>query len=193
MRRHTVDIIVSTLGLLLAAVLVVAGGLLAWAHSFIGTQVHSQLAAQQVYFPPAGSSALASPEIAPYLDRYAGQQLTTGPQAKAYADHFIAVHLSEMTGGKTYAQVSAEVMANPGNAKLAQLQQTVFMGTTLRGMLLNAYAFATMGTIAGYAAIVSFLGAIGFAILSVLGFVHARRVAPDFVSLEAKAPAKVEV
>ena len=32
----------------------------------------------------------------PSVSQYAGQQLLTGPQAEACADHFIAIHLSEM-------------------------------------------------------------------------------------------------
>src|SRR5215467_15712588 len=104
MRRRTFDIIVSAVGGLLTIVLVVAGALLLWGYNFANDSVRQQLVAQQIYFPPAGSPALASPQIGPYLDRYAGQQLTTGAQAEAYADHFIAVHLQEVAGGKTYAQ-----------------------------------------------------------------------------------------
>jgi hypothetical protein len=52
----------------------------------------------------------------------------------------------------------------------------VFKGTTLRGMLLNAYAFWQMGVIALWAAIVAFIGAGLMLILSVLGFIHFRRV-----------------
>jgi len=50
---------------------------------------------------------------------YAGQQLTTGEQAQVYANNFIGVHLKEVAGGKTYAQVSAEAMATPTNTKRA--------------------------------------------------------------------------
>lgn len=63
---------------------------------------------QKIYFPPKGSPALAPPEIGRHLDQYAGQQLVNGAQAKAYADHFIAVHLNEAAGGKTYAQISSQ-------------------------------------------------------------------------------------
>src|SRR5689334_22363456 len=108
MRRRTFDIIVTAVGGLLTLLLVVAGGLLLWGHTFVESSVHDHLAEQQIYFPPKGSPALASPQIGPYLDRYAGQQLVTGEQAKAYADHFIAVHLDEVAGGRTYAQVSTE-------------------------------------------------------------------------------------
>jgi hypothetical protein len=175
MRRRTFDALLASAGLILAAVLVAAGGLLTWAHSFVTSQVSEQLSAQQIYFPPKGE-ATASPKIGPYLNQYAGQQLTTGIQAKAYADHFIAVHIEEMTGGQTYAQLSAKAMANPDDQKLAGLVATVFKGETLRGLLLNSYAFWQMGTIALYGAIASFIGAALMAVLSLLGFAHLRRV-----------------
>ncbi len=175
MRRRTFDALMASAGLILAAVLVAAGGLLTWAHSFVSDQVTTQLAAQQIYFPPKGSDALAAKEIGPYLNQYAGQQLTTGTQAKAYADHFIAVHIEEMTGGQTYAELSSKAMANPDDAKLQGLVATVFKGETLRGLLLNAYAFSTMGTIALYGAIASFIGAGLMLVLSLLGFAHLRR------------------
>jgi hypothetical protein len=57
----------------------------------------------------------------PAVSQYAGQQLLTGQQAEAYADHSIAVHVADMTGGKTYAQVPAEAMAQPNNAQLQSL------------------------------------------------------------------------
>jgi hypothetical protein len=157
-------------------VLIVGGVLLMWGYNFANTNVHNQLAAQQIYFPAAGSQALASPQIGPYLNQYAGQQLTTGAQAEAYADHFIAVHLSEVAGGKTYAQVSALAQADPTNTALQAQVNTLFKGETLRGMLLNAYAFWQLGQIALYSAIVVFAGAFLMLILTVLGFLHLRRV-----------------
>lgn len=182
MRRKTFDAILTAGGLVLAVVLLVAGGLLTWGHTFVRDQVRTQLAAEKIYIPAAGSSALASPEIGPYLDQYAGQQLLTGAQAKAYADHFIAVHLKEMTGGKTYAELSTASQANPTDTKLAGTVQTVFRGETLRGLLLNAYAFDTMGRIAGIAAIASFSGAGVMLVLSALGLLHLRRT-PDGAEL----------
>jgi len=176
MRRRTFDIIVSAVGGLLTIVLVVAGGLLMWGYSFANNSVRDQLVAQQIYFPPAGSQALASPEIGPYLNQYAGQQLTTGAQAEAYADHFIAVHLSEVAGGQTYAQVSSKAQADPGNAQLQGQVATLFKGETLRGMLLNAYAFWKLGQIALYSAMFAFAGAAVMLVLTVLGFWHLRRV-----------------
>jgi hypothetical protein len=139
--------------------------------------VHTQLAAQQIFFPPAGSPAIKAPEFAA-MRQYAGQQMTTGAQVEVYADHFIANHLKVIGGGKTYAQLSAESLAQPKNAGLAAQVQTVFRGETLRGLLLNAYAFGTMGMIAGIAAIATFIAALVMLILGGLGLAHARRVSP---------------
>jgi hypothetical protein len=177
MRRRTFDGLMATAGLVLAAVLLVAGGLLSFAHTFVSDQVREQLVAQKIFFPPAGE-AIADPAIKPYLSQYAGQQLTTGPQAKAYADHFIAVHIKEMSGNRSYSELSAASRAAPNDTELAGLVNTVFKGETLRGLLLNAYAFDTMGRIAFYASIASFIGAGFMLLLALLGFAHLRRTDP---------------
>ncbi len=174
MKRRTFDILMATAGLFLAVTLIAAGGLLTWAHTFIGNEVHTQLAAQQIYFPANNSPAIKAPEFAA-MHQYAGQQLTTGAQAEVYADHFIANHLKVIGGGKTYAQLSAEAIAQPKNAVLAAQVNTVFKGETLRGLLLNAYAFGTMGTIAGIAAIAAYIAGAVMLILAGLGLMHARR------------------
>ena len=177
MKRRTFDILVAVGGLFLAVTLIFAGGMLTWAHSFIGNEVHTQLAAQQIFFPAANSKAVAAPEFAA-MRQYGGQQLTTGAQAEVYADHFIANHLKAIGGGKTYAQLSAEAIAQPKNTVLAGEVATVFKGETLRGLLLNAYAFGTMGTIAGIAAIAAFIAGAVMLVLSGLGLMHARRTSP---------------
>src|SRR5580693_6214453 len=174
MRRRTFDILVSVAGLFLAVTLIVSGLLLTWAHNFIGNEVRTQLAAQQIVFPANNSPAIKAPEFAA-MHQYAGQLMTTGAQAEVYADHFIANHLKVIGGGKTYAQLSAQSLAQPGNAKLALQVNTVFKGETLRGLLLNAYAFGTMGMIAGIAAIAAFIAAAVMLVLGGLGLMHARR------------------
>jgi hypothetical protein len=179
MRRKSFDTLVSAAGLVMAAVLLTASGLLFWAHSFISDHVRTQLVAQTIFFPPAGSDALKDPAVGPYLNTSAGQQLTTGDQAKAFADHFIAVHLKESTGGKTYSELSTLSRANPKDEALAGLVQTSFRGETLRGMLLNAYAFGTMATVAFVAAWVAIGTGAALLILAALGFVHARRTPAD--------------
>jgi hypothetical protein len=190
MRRRTFDTLVSVGGLVLAFVLIVAGALLTWSALFINNQVHDNLAAQKITFPAASSDAIKAPEFAA-MKQYAGQQLTTGDQAEVYADHFIANHLKEIAGGKTYSEVSAAAMADPNNAQLQGQVATLFKGETLRGLLLNAYAFGKMGTIAGIAAVVAFVTAGVLLVLSVLGFAHARRTAPE-IQLGAHHPAPVE-
>ena len=179
MRRRTFDALMVAAGTALAIILLVAGGLLMWGSAYTSNNVRNQLAAQQIYFPAKGSPELASPKIGPYLNQYAGQQLLTGQQAQAYADHFIAVHVAKMTGGKTYAQLSAASLANPSNTKLATLTNTVFKGETLRGLLLNAYAFWKMSQLMLIGAIVAFAGAGLLLILAVLGMVHLRRTRPE--------------
>jgi hypothetical protein len=183
--RATLDKLISWAGLLLVAVLLVAGGLATWASSFIGNEVHDQFAAQHITMPTTktGLAELPSADRAA-LEKYAGQQLTTGPQAKAYANHYIAVHMKEAAAGKTYSEVSGQYLQQCSDPKqaatqacqdLGGLRQTMFMGDTLRGLLLYGYAFATVGTIAGYAAIVAFVAAGGLLLLAGLGFWHSRR------------------
>jgi hypothetical protein len=181
MRRRTFDALVSAAGLVLAAVLLIGGGLLLWGHSFVTNEVHSQLAAQKIVFPTAGSPELKAlpASDAAAMSQYAGQLMTTGAQAETYADHFIGVHLVKIGGGKTYSQLSAASLAQPKNAALAGQVQTVFRGETLRGMLLNAYGFWKMGQIMFLGAIVAFAAAAVMLILSILGFVHMGRAAPE--------------
>jgi hypothetical protein len=62
------------------------------------------------------------------MTKYAGQQLTTGARTEMYANHFIAVHLKEIGGGKTYSRLSAESQANPGNTALKAQVDTIFRG-----------------------------------------------------------------
>ena len=177
MRRRTFDFLASGVGVLLAIVLLVAGGLLLYGYNFVNDQVTQQLTEQQITFPAADSAAIKAlpPDDAAAMKVYAGQLMTNGAQAKTYADHFIAVHLKEIGGGKTYSQLSAEALANPTDQKLAAQADTVFKGTTLRGLLLNAYAFWQIGQIALIAAIVAFVAGAILLILSGLGFWHLRR------------------
>jgi hypothetical protein len=181
MRRRTFDAIVTAAGLVIAAVLVVAGGLLVWGHSFVTNEVHTQLAAQKIFFPASNNPAITSLPKADgtAMSKYAGQLMTTGAQAETYADHFIAVHLKEIGGGQTYSQLSAKALANPKNAALAAQVQTIFRGETLRGLLLNAYGYWEIGQIMLWSAFIAFAAGALMALFSVFGFVHLRRTAPE--------------
>jgi hypothetical protein len=191
MRRRTFDALATTVGLVLAVVLLAAGGLLMWGHSFVTGEVHSQLAAQKIVFPANGSPAIKAPEFAA-MHQYAGQLMTTGAQAEVYADHFIANHLKVIGGSQTYAQLSGKALAEPKNVALAGQVDAMFKGTMLRGSLLNAYAFWKMGQIALWAAIVAFAGAAILLLMSIAGYAHLRRVSPGaevFSHITQKHPA----
>jgi hypothetical protein len=187
MRRKTLDALLASTGAVIALVLLAAGGLLTWTNSYIDSQVSDQLTMQDITMP--AKDALETEAQHDALDQYAGQRMSDGDQAKAFADHYILVHMNASSDGRTYEEVSGEFLAKTGadpefaateeGQQLAQLRQSLFMGNTLRGLLLNAYAFDTMGEIAGYAAWASFGGAAVLLVLTGAGFVHMRRTPED--------------
>ena len=180
--------------------LLIAGGLLLWGSAYVHNTVQGQLAAQQITFPPAAAFAHAkagseiTPNMIPSVSQYAGQQLLTGQQAEAYADHFIAQHITDMSGGKTYSQLSAASLAQPNNTQLTGLVATVFKGETLRSMLLNAYGWWKVSQITYIAALVSFgLGTIA-ALTAGIAFATGRRTktaAEVLPQAGAESPVKV--
>ena len=178
MNRSVLDRLVSAVGLIVGIVLLAASGLLFYAHNYVHNQVSDQLTQQQIAFPAAGSKGLESLPAADKaaMAQYAGQTMTTGAQAQTFADHYIKVHLAEVAGGQTYSQVSGKALADPTNTQLAGQVQTLFRGETLRGLLLNAYAFDTMATVALWAAWISLVAGIALIALAILGWVHAGRV-----------------
>jgi hypothetical protein len=157
-------------GFALAAILLAAGGMLLWGSAYVHNTVQGQLSAQQIFFPPKAAFAHPkagteiTPSMIPSVSQYAGQQLVTGQQAQSYADNFIAVHIANMTGGQTYAQLSGKALADPNNTKLAGEVATVFKGETLRAILLNAYGWWKVSQITYIAA----LGAFGLGGLSLI-------------------------
>jgi hypothetical protein len=193
--RSAFDKLISFTGLALVAVLITAGGLLTWANTFIGDQVHDQLTMQGITMPEGDAVASLPQADQDALKPFAGSALDTGPEAKAFSDHYILAHMNassmELAGEVLpYAAVSgkarelgAAVAENP-NATQAEideaaewgaLKQSLLDGNTLRGLLLYGYAFATIGTIAGIAAFVSFGAAGLLLVLVLLGLYHARR------------------
>ena len=192
MRRRAFDILASGVGLVVVVVLVVAGALMLWGNNYVNSNVHNQLAEQQIFFPSKAAFAhpVAGTEITaamiPSVSQYAGQELLTGAQAEAWADHFIAIHLSEMPYRGVYSKISTAARAAPKNTQLAALEQTSFQGTTLRGLLLEAYGFSQMGTVLLWGAIASFILAFVMLMLVGLGFRHARRTPPDVELLAPK-------
>lgn len=142
---------------ILTVALGAAGGLLLFGSNFGLDMVHSQLAAQNIVFPAAGTPAL-DPAKYPSLQQYAGQRVDSGPKAKAYANQYIDEHLSAVAGAKTYAQVSALAQQNPDDAALTAQVATLFKGETLRGLLLYAWGWSVVSTMAFYAGIAALIG-----------------------------------
>jgi hypothetical protein len=181
-------------GFVLAAILLAAGGLLLWGSTYTHNMVHNQLAAQQIYFPPKAAFAHPqaggeiTPSMIPSVSQYAGQQLVTGQQAQSYADNFIAVHITNMTGGKTYAQLSAAALAQPDNTKLAGEVATVFKGETLRAILLNAFGWWKVSQITYIAALIAF-GLGGLTLLaSLFGLTIGRKDEITHEAIPAEGP-----
>jgi hypothetical protein len=192
MKRRTLDLTLATVGLVMAVVLAIASALLLFAANFTNTTITDQLSAQRITFGPAESMPAAE-----YGDlaQYAGQQVTTGVQAKAYSD-YIAVHLDNMADGQTYSQVSGAWIASAENPAdrdpaLGQLRQTMFMGETLRGLLLNVYAFSIFGTVAFIAGWVALVAALVMVGLAIYGFMHAHKL-HKVELLEAPAIEKID-
>jgi hypothetical protein len=122
-------------GLIVLGIVSIVGG------SYDHEVVHNQLGPQKITFP--------KPAEYPDLKKYEGQQVLTGTQAKAYAEDQIGVDMNKVAGGKTYSQVSDEWIAGGmKNEKLAGERTTLFMGETLKGLLLNAWGWAQIGSIA---------------------------------------------
>ena len=189
MKRRTFDKLVSYVGLGLAVLLFVFGGLLNFGAGFANDSVKTQLENQNISFPVEEAMPAATKS---QLAHWAGMQVTTGEMAKDYSDLYIWEHMkgaSTAVMGKaaTYSEVSGAYMKLSGTPgadvaqiqKLGELRNTLFMGNTLRGMLLQAYAFGTLGVISGYAALASFIAGLLFLLLAIAGLMHIRRTPED--------------
>jgi len=185
MRRKTFDKIVTFVGFGLSAFLLVLAGLLNWGATFAQDSVKSQLENQNISFPAAEAMP---PSTKDQLSKWAGMQVTTGEMARDYSDLYIWEHMKGASKAgigreSTYSEVSGMYLgaAKGGKAspeeigKLGELRQTLFMGNTLRGLLLEEYAFGTLGNIAAIAALASLAGGILLLLLSIAGIVHIRR------------------
>ena len=177
--RKTIDTVFILLGSALAALLLVVGGLAWYGYNFATNSVRTELAQQKVFFPEKGSPAIAALPQADQeeVNKYAGQQLLDGQQAKVYANNYINVHLQKIANGKTYAEVSTEAQKDPTNTTLQAQKTSLFQGETLRGLLLGSgYAYWTFGMIAKYAAIAAFVGAGVMVLLVGAGIRHAAKL-----------------
>jgi hypothetical protein len=171
----------------------VAGALLLWGSNFAAGSVDDELSSQNITFPPA--EALTEEGRTDLLE-FAGQDVNTGDEAEAYAS-FINGHLQEIADGATYADlgtpereattaVEEATASGADEATVAELEaeaaaisgqrNSLFKGETLRGLLLTAYAWATVGRIAGIAAFAAFAAGALMLVLVVLGIRHHHKV-----------------
>jgi hypothetical protein len=192
-KRRTIDAVLIGVGLIVAVVLATSGGLLTWGSNFSNDYVGDELSSQNITFPTA--EALTTDGRIDLLD-FAGEQLTTGSGAQAYAS-YINGHLEKIADGATYADLgpperaartAVQTAKDAGESQpaidalqatatgLTEQRNTLFKGETLRGLLLSAYAWSTVGRIAGIAAIGAFIAAALMLVLVALGIVHHRRL-----------------
>jgi hypothetical protein len=192
MNRKTWDRIVSASAAVIAVAMIVLGAFAIYGGNFGRDNVQTRLEPQHIVFPPL--SAMTAEEKTS-VGAFAGQQVTTGNQAEAFS-RYIAGHLEAVNDGKTYSETSAaarvEGLAPDVAAELQGKADTLFKGETLRSMLLNAYGWWTIATIAlfvGYAMVAMGLLLAG---LAALGFRHAKRAAAA-TTIDAPATADGKV
>jgi hypothetical protein len=189
MKRRTFDKLVSYVGLGLALLLFIFAGLLNFGGGFASENVRSQLANQNIAFPIEAGLPVNTKD---QLLKWAGMQVVSGEMARDYSDLYILEHMNAssaavMGNPATYSEVSSAYLTAQRSSgtdpaqlqKLSDLRDSLFMGNTLRGMLLQAYAFGMMGVIAGYAAIASLVGGLVFLLLAIAGLMHIRRTPED--------------
>ncbi len=182
--------------------------------AFTTNQIKDELTAQQIYFPAQDQvktgGALDPAEFPQEIRDQAGNQVTDGNQARIYANDFIAIHLQKVAKGDTYASIGPKISAlqaqqavlakdDPQYAALGKQiatmqgqRDTLFKGEALRGNLLNAYGWWTVGTYTIYAAwglLIAAIGVLGALLFEI--FVAYRKPARVVVPKNTAAAAKV--
>lgn len=195
MDRSLIDRLISWTGAVLAVSLLALGGAAIYGGSFALDNVRDRLEPQNISFSPASEMSAEEKAI---VGDFGGQKVDTGTEAEAYS-RYIGLHLSDIGGGKTYAELGGPLFALEAQIEeataagentaameeeLAGLQaqrDTVFKGETLRAILLNAYGWWTVGQITFFAGIGMVIAGLILAVLVALGFRHARKAAASTV------------
>lgn len=196
LKRRTIDTVLISFGAVFTVALLVAASLLTWGSNFAKDYVDDELSSQNITFPPA---AALEEEGRADLAKWGGRDVNTGPEAEAYAS-FINGHLQGIADGATYADlgtpereakaaVDSAKAAGASESEIAALQgkvdaisgqrNTLFKGETLRGLLLTAFAWSTVGRIAGYAAIAAFAAGAVMLVLVLFGLRHHHKVVQE--------------
>ena len=117
-----------------------------------------------------------------------------GTEAEAFS-RYIGLHLEAVNDGKTYSETSAaareEGLPPDEAAELSAKADTLFKGETLRSILLNAYGWWTVATIALWAGVAMVLAGVLLGILAILGFRHASRAERPTQGTASPPPASV--
>jgi hypothetical protein len=187
--RQRIDAVLVGFGVVLIGVLAVSAALLNWGSSFSRNYVRDELAAQKITFASAETLKAEGRED---LVKYAGQKLDSGVKAQAYAS-YIDGHLGKIGDGLTFsemgtaerqAKLDVQVALDAKQPKvtvdalqtradsISETRNSLFKGETLRGLLLSAYAWSTVGRIAGFAAIGAIVATGLVTILVILGINH---------------------
>jgi hypothetical protein len=195
MDRSLVDRLVSWTGAVVAIALVALGAAAIYGGGFALDNVRDRLEPQKISFPPAAEMTAEEKAI---VGDFAGQSVDTGTEAEAYS-RYIGLHVGEIGGGKTYAELGGPLFALEAEIEEAQAaggdtaaleeelaglraqRDTVFKGETLRAILLNAYGWWTVGQITLFAGIGMVIAGLLLTVLVALGFRHARKAAASSV------------
>lgn len=174
MDRRTWDEIVSGAGAVVAVMLVMVGIAAIYGGWFGRENVSDRLEPQNISFPSRDAMTAQEREE---IGEFAGERVDTGPEAEAFS-RYIGGHLAQVNEGQTYAETSAaarqEGLDPETAAELQGKADTLFRGETLRAILLNAYGWWTIATIAMFVGSAMVLAGITLAVLALLGFRHAR-------------------
>jgi hypothetical protein len=188
MDRSNWDKMVSGAGAVVAVVLIALGAMAIYGGNFGRQNVRDRLQPQNISFPPA--DAMTPQEVAE-VGAFAGQKVENGVQAEAFS-RYIGGHLQAVNDGKTYSETSAAARQEGLDLKVAADLQakadTLFKGETLRSILLNAYGWWTIATIALWAGVAMVIAGVFLGILAILGFRHARRGSAIYTEHPANTP-----
>lgn len=178
MDRKSWDRIVSGAGAVVAVVLLALGAVAIFGGMFGRDNVRDRLVPQKIAFPQA--EAMSAAEKAE-VEEFAGATVDTGTEAEAFS-RYIGVHLADVNDGKTYSETSAmaraEGLSEKEAATLNGMADLLFKGESLRGLLLNAYGWWTVATLAMFAGYAMVAFGLLMAAFAALGFRHSRKVAP---------------
>ena len=164
------------------------------------TTVRDSIKQEQIYF---GQSS--DPAVAKYADQWAGQQVKTGDQARAFAK-IMRMHALEATGGLTYAQMgrfqsaakpndqkgtndenaAAKVNGQPVSNGARDIWVTETALTTALNASYMAERLAVFGLVVGVALLLS---GIGFVILALAVFGRAAEKTTEKAVVPTSVPA----